>query len=119
MIRYGNRVRVTQAEYDELRRQAEAAGQLHWFPPSREHIQSKDDLIQAEACAAGSQLLDVIFGEVVFGDPSAREAFERGEISDGQIIGISREELERRIAERDEAATGDFLEEPDSDNPGA
>lgn len=119
MIRYGNRVRVTQSEYDELRRQAEAAGQLHWFPPSREHIQSKGDLIQAEACAAGSRLLDVIFGEVVFGDTSAREAYERGEIPDEQVIGMSREELERRIAERDEAATGGYLEEPDHDNPGA
>lgn len=92
----GRSARISKSEYEELRAKAEAAGQGHWFPPS---IEEYGDLLQAHACAEGSRLLDVLFGEEVFGDSSAREAMDRGELTTKDILGVTDEEL-RELIER-------------------
>ena len=57
-VRSGDRVRVTTAEYTALREAAESLGQGHWMPA---RIEERGDLLQAQAAAAGSLLMDVLF----------------------------------------------------------
>lgn len=90
-LKLNGQVRLTKSEMDTMRQRADAAGQSHWFP---HQVRDKGDLLQAEAAAEGSQLLDVLFGDIIDGDDSARKAYERGEIGTQETLGVSEAELE-------------------------
>ena len=91
----GNAVRLTRAEWTRIKQRAERIG---INADTIDDIQTEEDLQKALDTERQCLLLDVIFG--LNEDPSDREAYRRGEITDEDILGMSREDIERAIREK-------------------
>lgn len=93
-------LRLTQAEYREITDRALKFGYAEHMPHK---IKTEQDLQEAEQVQQESLLLKVLFGEAEEGGATAREAYDRGEITEKEVLGMSRAEMQARAAEKESA----------------
>ena len=97
-------LRLTQAEYMLITERARKFGYAEYMPHK---IKTEQDLLEAERVQQESLLLKVLFGEAEEGDATAREAYDRGEITEKEVLGISRADMQIRTAEKESAPSKD------------
>lgn len=86
----GAGVRITKSEYQEMTAAAHRMDATDELPDT---IKTEADLEQAQSLNQQAQLLEWIFGDTENGESPTREACERGELTEKDVFGFSREEM--------------------------
>ena len=97
-------LRLTRVEFQELTDRARKFGYADQMPHK---IKTQQELQEAEQIQQESLLLKLLFGEAEEGDAAAREAYDRGEITEREVLGMSREEMQTRTGDQESAPRED------------